>query len=368
MNILITNFIISGNSGTELYVKELAIELKNRRHAIEVYTLFLGNLSDELIHQNINVVSSLRLLKNKPDIIHAHHNILASKVISFFKFTPVVFFIHDRTSSLDYPYTHKNIIKYIAVDYNVIDRYLTEGDFKRSDIDIIFNWYNPDRFKVKEQINLIPKKALIFSNYIVKGQIFKEIKAACQSLNIDLDIIGSMSGNQHNNPELILNKYDIVFGKAKAGIEALSTANALVVCDTRGLGGMVTIANVEHYRNFNFGMKLMTRPIKKDLIIAEIKKYNPTDIDFVSKYIRANANFYSIVSEIENMYQNAIREFNSSKKGIRSESILNHIYILLINYKMFIGIFLRKNMTVFNSVKKVYKFSIIKNIFPKILD
>ena len=356
MNILITNLAIAKNSGTELYVKELAIELKFRGHNIEIYSFFLGNLSNELTHQNINVVSDLSLLKNKPDIIHSHHNILTFKVVSYFKTTPVVFFIHDRTAPTDYPFLHENIIKYIAVDYNCRERYLTESDFKENEIDIIFNWYNPGRFLIKNNINIVPKKAVIFSNYIKKGKIFLEIKIACQSLNIDLDIIGAKSGNSNNIPELILNKYDIVFGKAKAGIEALSTANALIVCDYIGLGGMVTPQNVEHFRNFNFGMKLMTMPIRKDLIIAEIKKYNSADIESVSKYIRANSNFYDTVSELEKTYKNAILDFGFKKIGIRRRNISNQIYILIINYKVLIVFYLRKNMTLYTNVRKMYKF------------
>jgi len=356
MNILITNFAFSGNTGTELYVKELAIELNSRGHNIEIYTFFIDHLIDELIIQNINVVSSLSLLKNKPDIIHSHHSILTYKVTSYFKYTPVIFLIHDRLSSIDYPFLHKNIIKYIAVDYNCRERYLLESDLKENEIDVIFNWYNPRRFIVKDKISLIPKKALIFSNYINKGKIYNEIHAACQSLNIDLDIIGSNSGNPHANPELILNKYDIVFAKAKAGIEALSTANALIVCDFNGLGGMVTPENVEHFKNFNFGMKLMKMPIKKELIIAEIIKYNVSDIQFVSNYIRSNANFYDIVSEIESMYHKSILEFSLKKSCIRNGNIKNHIYIIFLYYKLKFIFSLNKNKTFFNFVMKTYNF------------
>jgi len=363
MNILITNLEVSGNSGTELYVKELAIELKSRGHNIEIYTLFLGNPFIELVIQNINIVNCLNLLKHKPDIIHSHHNILTYKVTSYFKYTPVIFFIHDRLSSLDYPFLHKNIIKYIAVDYNCRERYLIQSDLKENDIDIIFNWYNPERFVIKDVINLTPKKALLFSNYINKGKIYNEIKAACLFLNIELDIIGLSSGYQHNKPELILKYYDIVFAKAKAGIEALSTANALIVFDFTGLGGMVTPENVEHFKNFNFGMKLMTKPIKKDLIISELKKYKPNDVEFVSKYIRTTSNFYDKVSEIESMYHKSILEFSLKKSGIRNGNIKNHIYIIFLYYKLKFIFSLNKNKTFFNFVMKTYNFIKSKLVF-----
>ncbi|HEU4788869.1 MAG TPA: glycosyltransferase family 4 protein, partial [Flavobacterium sp.] len=94
MNILITNIVVFENTGTETYIKELAIELMSRGHAVEIFTLVKGALANELIEKGINVTSNLKQLKLIPDIIHAHHNITTLKVLSFFKFTPVVYFIH----------------------------------------------------------------------------------------------------------------------------------------------------------------------------------------------------------------------------------------------------------------------------------
>ena len=118
MNILITNFLLSGTTGTEMYVKELAIELEKRGHSVEVFCLFLGETAADLIKRNINVTDDLALLKLQPDIIHAHHNVPAIRAIFFFKKTPVIYFVHNRTSIIDYPFLHRNIIKYVAVDPN----------------------------------------------------------------------------------------------------------------------------------------------------------------------------------------------------------------------------------------------------------
>ncbi|OXG03076.1 Glycosyltransferase Family 4 [Flavobacterium araucananum] len=327
MNVLITNIHIAEYTGTETYVKELAIELINRGNLVEIFTLRMGDLSQELIEKGINVTNNLKKLKLTPDIIHAHHNITALKAIKFFKFTPVVYFIHDRTSVFDNPYQHKNILRYIAVDYNCKERYCLENNFKEEDIEIVYNWVNTYRFRLKEQINKQPKKALVFSNYLNDNNIYPQIKEACTDLGVEVEIIGYSSGNICLEPEKILHKYDLVFAKAKAAIEAMATGAAVIVCDFRGLGGMVTSSNMKHFRDFNFGMKLMTNvPTKKNLI-AEINKYDSFETIKISEYIIRESNFLLVVSHLEKIYSTVIIDFKNQIKGKYHSSFLQYIFI-----------------------------------------
>lgn len=336
MNILITNLAISGYTGTETYVKELAIELTNRGHFVEIFTLIRGELAQELIEKKINVTSNLKDLKSSPDIIHAHHNITTLKVLNYFKSTPAVYFIHDRTSVFDNPFQHENILKYVAVDFNCKERFCIENNFEDEDIDIVYNWANTSRFQLKKQINSHPKKALVFSNYLDKNNIYPEIKKACNELDIDLEIIGTSSGNPCLKPEEILHKYDLVFAKAKAAIEAMATGAAVIVCDYRGLGGMVTSSNMKHFRDFNFGMKLMTNTPSKNNLIAEINKYNPSEIIKVSEFIIKESDFLSIVNSLEAIYSKLIIDFKNKKRGKYKSSFSGRMSIYKFTIKSLI--------------------------------
>jgi hypothetical protein len=194
----------------------------------------------------------------------------------------------------------------------------------------------------KEKINIKPKKALIFSNYIKKDHVIDIINTACTYFNIELDIAGENSGNSIMYPEKILGNYDIVFGKAKAGIEALSTGACLIVCDFTGLGGMVLPENMSHYRDYNFGMKLMTNPITVNLLIDEIKKYDQNKILEVSNYIREKSNLKTVIKKLEELYLQSVAEFASSPIGKYKYSIFNHIYILYLNRYFTIKVFFLK--------------------------
>jgi len=76
-----------------------------------------------------------------------------------------------------------------------------EAGMKASDINIIHNWFNEQRFLLREEIRETPERALIFSNYIDWGNHYQVILDACRSLNIQLDIAGESSGNPVDAPE-----------------------------------------------------------------------------------------------------------------------------------------------------------------------
>jgi hypothetical protein len=100
----------------------------------------------------------------------------------------------------------------------------------------------------------------------------------------------------------------------------------------------------------------MEKPINKDLIIAEIKKYNASEIEKVANFIREKSNFFSIVTELEDTYTCIIQEFNNNKRGQYAYSIFNHIYIYFINSKYIFFLYLRKNhLVLFKNMRKIYK-------------
>lgn len=357
MNILITNFILNTPTGTETYVYELALELHNRGHYVEIFTLHKGDLAKLLTEKGISVCTHLKKLKQKPDCIHGHHNIVTLKAASYFKNTPIVYFIHDRTYSLDYPFKHPNILQYVAVDYNCKERYIENG-FANDAIEVIYNWANLSRFKQRKTISAKPRKALAFSNYMSQTNIFPFIKEACLSQNIEIDLIGSGNGNATETPENILEQYDLVFGKAKAAIEAMATGAAVIVCDFRGLAEMVTPENMFHYRKYNFGMKLMTNKIQTDLIVREIQKYDADTILKVSTYIRKEADFMHIVSQLENTYSRIIKEYDTNKRGKYKLDYSNYLTIRKASFMMLMKIQFKLNFP------KSHFY--LKNIFYKI--
>ena len=209
MKILITNIYLASFSGTEVYVRDLAIALHKKGMDVEVFTNLLGLVSNEIEEAGIHVVDSVDQLIHQPDIIHAHHFIPTMEVIRRFPDIPIIYFLHDRTHLVDSPPKYHRIVKYIAVDYNCLDRLLIDHRIEKEKTDVLFNWVDTKRFKIRSEINEKPLKAVVFSNYASSDSHFKNIQEACATMGIELDGIGLKLGKSVKNPENFLQNYDI---------------------------------------------------------------------------------------------------------------------------------------------------------------
>lgn len=313
MNILITNIWLVNHAGTEVYVRDLAIALSGRGINVEVYSPELGVVANEIRSAGIHVTDSVDQLVNNPDLIHAHHFIPTMDAIIRFPEVPVVYFLHDRRNPVDTPPKYRNIMKYVAVDYNCLDRLVIDNGIPEQSTSILYNWVDTTRFRFRETFHDKPQKALVFSNTATPDNYFRTIQETCFALGIKTDGLGFNLRNSTRYPEQVLHDYDIVFAKAKAAMEALSTGAGVIVCDILGMGGMVCAENFDYFRKYNFGMKTLTRPVDPALIIREIEKYNVKDIKVTGQMIREDAAIGPLVDKILLLYNNAIKEYSQTR-------------------------------------------------------
>ena len=305
MKILITNIWLVGTGGTEMYTKELALSLKKRGHEVGVYSPELGALAQSIQEAGVVVVDCLDQLKFRPDVIHTHQFRPSLEAILFFPEIPVVYVLHDREFPGDFPPDLPQIVRHIAVDKRCLQRLIVDNQISERACSIIPNWVNTQRFKQKQEWNLHPKRAAVFSNYATKDNYAVAIQEACQVLNIPLDIIGHGAGTATQYPEKMLWKYDVVFAKAKAAMEAMASGAFVILCDFKGLGEAVSLDNFEHLRTYNFGAQILTKPHDSSLIIKELKKYNRDTAKKVSNHLRESAGLEEVVDELCAVYTQA---------------------------------------------------------------
>lgn len=330
-------------SGTTLYVKELALGLKNAGVRVEVFTFRVGVIAEELKHADILVSDSIKQLST-PDIIHAHHNITAWPLLFHFKDCPMIFWLHNRLSPLDMPPLHRNILAYMAVDHNCEERYLKEHHFAPDSVSVIHNWVNTDRFQLKANVNAKPGKALVFSNYAREDGFLPAIRAACETLNIELQTMGRGTGTERLDPENYLGEYDIVFAKAKAAMEAMASGCAVCICDFSGLAGLVRPENYEHFRRFNFGMKLMTKAITTEGIVDACAKYEKDEVIAVANKLRKEAGFQVILAQILPLYENVINRYGHGKRGAYQFTITSYLKTRKVTFRIWAGLWFERHL------------------------
>lgn len=95
MKVLITNFRVAARTGTELYVRDLAVRLLERGHTPVVYSPVLGELARELRRESVPVVNDLAAVAAPPDIIHGQQKRETMVALLHFAGVPGVYFCHD---------------------------------------------------------------------------------------------------------------------------------------------------------------------------------------------------------------------------------------------------------------------------------
>jgi hypothetical protein len=332
LRVLITSLNLSSRGGAPLYVKDLATALIDRGHKPVVYSLDHGRIAQELRAATVPVIKDLNLLSTPPDIIHGNQQVETMIALLHFSQAPAVYFCHGWMSWLEGPPRFPRILRYVAVSNFLYDRLVCEHGIPERIARVILNFVDLDRFKPRGPLPEKPKRALVFSNYANERTHLRAVREACVGTGIDLDVIGAGVGNTCEKPELELGKYDIVFAKGRAAIEALAVGTAVVLCDAEGAGPMVTTHDLDRLRSFNFGVRVMRDPLCPKFIRHEIERYNPQDAAEVSRRIRATAGRDAAVDQVVDLYREVIAEykekgpFDISEEGRAAAAYLQQVY------------------------------------------
>ena len=320
--VLITNITLKTRTGTETVVRDLSLGLREAGHYPMVYSPELGDIAHEIAAAGIPVTDDLRGLPHKPDIIHGHHRFETIQALAHFPGACGIFVCHDRLSWHDAPPVYPRILRYVAVDLNCRERLSETGRISDDRTRVIYNWADTKRFSSRSPLPVLPRRAAVFSNYAGTNTHLQPVQKACDELNIPLDVIGSGSGNAVARPEAIICDYDLVFAKARCAIEAMASGAAVVLCDTRGLGPMVTSETVGELRPWNFGMRCLKFPLDPARIVQEIRRYDPDDAGAVSTYIRKYATLSDAINQYIGLYCEVLSEHRQNKAAIFSRYLV----------------------------------------------
>ena len=310
LRVLFTNLTLASRTGTELYVKEAAIGLLRRGHAPMVYSPELGPIAAEIRAATVPVVDDLTRLGEPPDLIHAHHQPTAMAALARFPGVPAVFVAHDWMSWQDAPPRFPTILRYVAVDRTNRDRLVLEHGIPEERVRVLHNWVDLERFRPRDPLPERPRRALVFSNYASEGTHLPAVEEACRraGTGIPLDTVGSGVGRSLKHPEEALREYDLVFAKARCALEALAVGAAVVLCDFRGLGPMVTAGEVERLRDLNFGLRTLRDPLDPDALLREIGRYDPRDAAEASRLVRETSGLEAALDRLLDLYGEVLEE------------------------------------------------------------
>jgi hypothetical protein len=134
------------------------------------------------------------------------------------------------------------------------------------------------------------------------------VREACARAGIELDVVGAGVDAPTSSPESVLGNYDLVFAKARCAQEALAVGAAVILCDARGSGPLVTADELERLRRLNFGIRALGEKVDADLLLRQIGRYNAADAAEASRRFRAASDLGSVVEDALALYEEVINE------------------------------------------------------------
>ncbi len=311
LRVLITNIVLDGRSGTEIVTRNLAMGLHRDGHSPIVYSPQTGEIARELRAIGIPVLSSIDQLCEKPDIIHGHHTTQTSVAAIRFPQTPAIFVCHDFGAWHDVPPRLSNIVRYVAVGDATRDRLTIENGISPAMVAIVENGVDMDRFKPGPDLPARPKTGLLIAK---SWSQIAPIVEACAMRDITLTVVGPAVGELMQNPEQVMPQFDIVFASGLTAIEALSCLRPVVVCDGRGLAGMVTLQNYAKWRQQNFGLRTLSNALTAEAFTRELDRYSASEATSVGLLVRREAALTSWVARYVALYQDCIGDFAIREK------------------------------------------------------
>ena len=287
---------------------DVARRLKQLGHEPVAYSPYLGEVAELLALAEVPVVKNLSDLPFRPDIIHGHHHLETMTALASLPGVPAVYFCHGSVPWQEMPPVFPRILRYVAVDEVCRERIVREAKIPFEQVRLLLNFVDTDVFRPRSPLPPRPGRALILSNSACEGNYAAAVRAACQQCGMTLEIHGLENGNPTNEPEKLLQHYDIVFAKARAAIEAMAVGCAVVLLDAAGLGPMVTIANFTRLRPDNFGFRTLVDEPTVENVARAVQAYDPTDAARVRDLVRSEANMKDAVNEIVRIYEEVIAE------------------------------------------------------------
>jgi hypothetical protein len=292
-----------------MFVRDLAGALIRDGHTIYIYSPVLGLVAEECRAIGATVVDDLRKLIGFPDVIHGHHYQTVIAAALRFPSIPIVYVCHGKFPPQELPIKLPAIKKYTAVSNGTRERISETTGVNISDIAILPNFVDLNRFRNQRTPPDAPKKVLLFGNYwkIQSGE-YDAIAEACRRAGIpSIDVRGE-SEKVSVQPEIELPNYDVVFAVGRSAIEAMAAGSAVVLANLHGIAGLVTPQNFDRLCSMNFGSEATKgNLLTADSVYQNLLMYNRAQAEIVTRRVRSELNLDLTMSRWKEIYRNAIR-------------------------------------------------------------
>jgi predicted nucleic acid-binding Zn-ribbon protein len=308
MRILIFHGRLTSLTGGEVNTRDWALALKARGHRVVIFSVYPGPLAEQIRNAGIAVVDNPSSISDTPDIMFGTGVNDVATLLARFPGVPAVQVAQIWDHWNAYPCPLPQIVLHVAVDELNAEMLVNEFGVPRERVRIVHNAVDVARLPPRRNpLPPRPARALV----LVKQDhaYIKTLQAVCAQRAIEVDFVGHPLGRPIDDPLAAMAHYDLVIGSARTALEGAVAGAAVVVADHRGLAGMLTSANLDHFRRNNFGREVLTHPLDAAGIGAEIDRYDAADAALVAEALRREATLDRQIERLEAILAEAVALF-----------------------------------------------------------
>jgi hypothetical protein len=296
LNVLITNLLVGGLSGTEQYTRVLAHALQKRGHLVAIYSPSEEDSAPAAPLAGLRVCRTLDAVSFQPDVLHCHHLPCAVDAVLRWPRTPSIFVVHDARAWHDALPPVEAFDVVAAVDQRCAER--VAGEAPGVPVQIVPNPIDQERIVAARRARK-PRSMLVYGK-----------SARSTSWNRRLRLAALANGiwtfrTLHRDPDPLLQigRYDIILARARCALEACLSGAHTILYDRGLCGEAVTPENVEHLLRWNFGASLLRESLTYRRFVDLIRSYSADDALEAARILRPLVDPDAIASSFESLYQ-----------------------------------------------------------------
>jgi hypothetical protein len=272
MRIVHATHSLNGNTGVETYLIAVADEMQRTGHEVWLYSTELGSSAEQAENLGLRAIGTPEELPDDLDVAFVHGVIASHELAAASPATPQVFIAHG--SYFD-NYTPPQIDGAVSCVVTLWGRAAErkKGLATNIPIESLTQPVDRTRFRDRAPIGQRARRALILSNYL-SGDRLTRVRGGCELAGLAVEHVGATGDGASSRAEDAINRADIVIGKGRVAVEAMSCGRAVYLCDMWGCDGWITPDNYERVAWTGFGGIDTARDPSAEEIAAELGEYD----------------------------------------------------------------------------------------------